>query len=339
MARSKRRMKRRKSRRRASLPRSSPVIPPGGRFAITPAIGTDGRVPKAAQPRPTESIFMHLAVLTEQEEPESEEELEILISRYMVLGRKPSFPPPTLPWHQAQELAYQGWEQRVEQKRAQSARQALEVSPDAVDGYLLLAHDAPSWEEATDLCTRAVAAAERLLGPDFLIEYKDGFWGMAITRPYMRARFALGYCLWRQEKRGEAVTHFRELIALNPNDNQGARYVLVAMLLELEEEREAQQVMAVYSGDPLCHWAYNRALVEFRWRGDQRPAQRRLRQAFRKNALVPVFLLGKKPIGSYESDIVEAGERSEAIEYQHLYGDAWTMAEGALAWLGQQFEV
>ena len=333
------RSKRRKSRRpRQPRRHPSPTIPPGVRFATTPAIGTDGRVPKAAQPKPTESMFMQLAVLTEEEEPESEEELEALISRYMVPGRKPKFPPPTRPWHQAQELAYQGWEQRSKRRRTESARRALEVSPDAVDGYLLLAHDAPSWEKATDFCAEAVAAAERLLGPDFLTEYKDGFWGVALTRPYMRARFALGYCLWRQEKRAEAVTHFRDLLALNPNDNQGARYVLVAVLLELGEEREAQQVMSRYSRDILCHWAYNRALLEFLRRGDQRRARRRLEQAFEKNPLVPVFLLSRERIRSYELDMVRAGEKGEAIEYQHLYGDAWAMTEGALAWFERQFE-
>ncbi|MFQ6101435.1 MAG: tetratricopeptide repeat protein [Anaerolineae bacterium] len=340
------RSKRRKSRKSKSYKpkqpgrRSSPAIPSGVRFAITPAIGTDGRVPKAAQPKPTEPMFLHLAVLVEEREPESKEELEALISRYMVPGQKPNFPPPTQPWHQAQDVAYQGWELKrlSERKRAKSVRQALEVSPDAVDGYLLLAHDAPSWEEATDLCTQAMAAAERLLGPDFLTEYKDDFWGMALTRPYMRARFALGYCLWRQGKREEALAHFRGLISLNQDDNQGARYVLAAILLELGEGREARQVMGSYSPDALCHWAYNRALIEFRQRGDQRRAQKLLRKAFGKNALVPVFLLGRRRIRSYELDIVEPGEEGEAIEYQHLYGGAWAMAEGALEWLEQQFE-
>ncbi len=340
MARSKRRKSRKSKSRKPRQPqqRPSPAIPPGVRFAITPAIGTDGRVPKAAQPRPTEPMFLHLAALTEDKEFESQEEFETFISQYMVPGQKPNFPPLTLLWHQGQELACQGWEQRSERKRADFARRALEVSPGAVDGYLLLAHDAPSWEEATGFCTQAVAAAERLLGPDFLTAYKGDFWGMALTRPYMRARFALGYCLWRQERREEALAHFRDLIHLNRGDNQGARYVLVAILLELGEEREAQQIMSTYSHDVLCHWACNRALIEFRRRGDQRRAQRLLRQACEKNPLVPVFLLDRKRIRSYELDMVKAGERSEAIEYQHLYGDAWAMTEGALAWLERQIE-
>lgn len=334
MARLKRRISRRVGQpRQRSAP---PLVPPGVILAITPTLGTDGRVPKAAQPKPTESSFLHIAMLVEQEQPESQDEIEALISRYMAPGRKPQFPPPVQPWHQAQEVAYGGWEERSEQKRAALARKALEISPDGVDAYLLLAHDAPSWEQAAALCVQAVAAGERLLGPNFLDEYQDGFWGLAITRPYMRARFALGYCLWRQEKYADAAMHFRDLLRMNPNDNQGARYALVAVLLETEQDREAEQVMAQYPDDVLCHWAYNRALLEFRRQGDRPQTQRRLQRALDKNSSVPVFLLGTRRVRSYELDVVEPGAEKEAIEYQHLYGDAWHKTAGALSWLACQ---
>lgn len=40
----------------------------------------------------------------------------------------------------------------------------------------------------------------------------------------MRARAALAGTLWRLGRREEAVDHQRELLRLNPNDNQGLRY-------------------------------------------------------------------------------------------------------------------
>ena len=306
------------------------------RIAVAPAIGTDKRVPKGAQPRPAESTFVHIAALAEKDEPVSEEELQALLSRYVVPGRKPRFPAPAEPWHKAQELAYQGWEKRSERGRARLARLALEKSPDAADGYLLLAHDASSWREATGLCSQGVAAAERLMEPDYLTVYEGAFWGAALTRPYMRARFALGYCLWRQGRHEEAVGHFRDLIRLNPGDNQGARYVLVAILLELEKENEAQSVMACYRDDMLSHWLYNRTLVQFRRRGGRRRTQTALRRAVDGNSLVLAFLLGNRRVSSYDLDLVEPGEASEAIEYHHLYKAAWAMTAGALDWLGEQ---
>jgi len=49
----------------------------------------------------------------------------------------------------------------------------------------------------------------------------------------MRARAALAQCLWSLGKHEEAIGHYRELLRLNPSDNQGMRYLLAASLLEL----------------------------------------------------------------------------------------------------------
>ena len=332
MAKRKRRIvrKRRGGVRRRPRP---PHAPPGVKFAITPTIGTEGRVPKAAQPRPTEPVFLNIWMVTQEREFDSAEEFEAFLSRYMMPGELPDFPEPTEPWYKAQELAYEGWAQGSPRKRAQFAHRALAISRDAVDAYLLQAHDATSWEEAVERCTQAVAAAERLLGPDPFTEYEGHFWDAAITRPYMRARFALGYALWRQGRRAEARAHFEELLRLNPGDNQGARYVLVALLLEQGEDEKARRVMDPYSPDTLCHWAYNRVLWQFRRRGDHAQTAQRLMRARSLNPFVPELLLGERRVRSWELELIEPGGESEAIEYVQLYKDAWATTPGALEWL------
>ncbi len=311
-------------------------MPPGVKIAIVPTVGTDGRVPKAAQPRPTELMFLHIWVLTQEREFDSEEELQAFLSPYMSPGEKPQFPEPTQLWHKAQDLAYQGWETKSAQKRRKIAQQVLEISADAPDGYLLLAHDAASWQEAAQLCTQAVTAAWRLMGPDPFEAYVGGgFWGAAITRPYMRARLALGYALWRQGERAEAQAHFQELLRLNPGDNQGVRYLLVAVLLEQGQDAEAERLMRRYSEDAFCFWAYNRALGYFRQRGDHPAARRQLERARARNSYVPALLLSLRPMRVGELAIVEPGGLSEAQEYRQLYYDAWAMTSGALEWLKQ----
>lgn len=325
----------RKPQKRARRPPGPYALPPGTRFATTPAIGTDGRVPKAAQPQPTEPMFLHIWRLTQEQDFDSPQELEAFLSRYMVPGQKSRFPEPTQLWHKAQDLAYEGWEKSSARQRDKIAHQALAISPDAVDAYLLQAHDAASWEEATELCAQALAAAERLLGPDPFNAYKDGFWGVAITRPYMRARFALGYTLWRQGKRAEAQAHFDDLLRLNPNDNQGVRYVLAALLFEQGKDEEVRRVTDTYAQDALSHWAYNRAFWQFRQRGDSPQAQQKLMRALSLNPYVPPLLLGQRQPRSWELQFIEPGGESEAVEYAHLYRDAWTMTPGALEWLGR----
>ena len=312
------------------------MIPPGPRVASPPVIGVGGRVPRAAQPWPTEPLFLHVYVRSELDGGfDSDEEFNSFIARMRSPDGKPDLPPATHSWHQAEDLAYKGWEEKSAPRRAQAAHQALQVSPDAVDGYLLLAHDAADWAEAEALCTQAVAAGERLMGPDAATAFRGKFWEMSITRPYMRARFALGYCLWRQDRRDEAAAQFRDLLGMNPKDNQFARYVLLAILLEMAEDREAQQVMARYAGDAMCYFGYNHALLAFRKSGDAAKSRSLLKLAFLRQPLVPTLLLRRGTPPAYDFVYVEPMAESEALEYHQLYAAAWSMTPGALDWLEQ----
>jgi hypothetical protein len=64
---------------------------------------------------------------------------------------------------------------------------------------------------------------ELALGPGF-----DGVlpWGFIDNRPYLRALFNFGLCLWRLERFDEAAALFTRVLWLNPSDNQGARMIL-----------------------------------------------------------------------------------------------------------------
>lgn len=323
-----------RKRRRQKARRGGPAQQPQGPQAVTrPVIGTAGRVPKAAQPAPTEPMFLHINRLVEKEQPGSEEELNALVSRFITPGRRPEFPEPDEPWHKAQDLAYEGWEETSARKRASVAQRALDISADTPDAYLLLAHDAEDWADAEHRCIQARDAAKRLLDP--IDDFDGEFWGVALTRPFMRATFALGYARWQQAEREDARSHFEHLMELNPRDNQGVRYPLVAIYLELDDERKARRLMDDFFKDPLCHWSYNRALWQFRRRGDHPNSRKHLDNAQSENPSVIPLLLGEERVDSWEYDMVAPGEETEALEYVQLYKNAWEMVPDALAWLKQ----
>jgi len=301
-------------------------------FAISPTIGTSGRVPKGAWPRPMESSFVQIEMLTPKEGFASEEEVQAFLEKYMQPMKKPKFPKPKELWHQAQEIAYKGWEKRTASGRRKAAQKAFAISPDAPDAYLLLAQDATSWEEALELEHKALSASEQIMGENYRTTYPE-FWGPAITRPYMRARFAIGYTLWRMGRQSEARAEFQDLLRLNSNDNQGARYVLVAIYLEAQENGQVQKIISLYSPEALSHWAYMKTLMHFRRRGDDRACRDLLHQAKRANPEIPAFLVKGLGPKSPELDYIEAGAESEAIEHVQLYRPAWQLTAGALEWL------
>jgi len=140
--------------------------------------------------------------------------------------------PPT-DLEKAQDLMWEAWDEPVPSKRIAMARRALEVSPDCADAYVLLAAEtAKNHEEALDLYQKGIAAGERALGEKAFEENVGYFWGILETRPYMRARNGLAECLQEMGRTSEAIEHFKELLRLNPMDNQGNSDVLLMCYLD-----------------------------------------------------------------------------------------------------------
>src|SRR6266508_952355 len=234
---------------------------------------------------------------------------------------------------QAQDLMYEAFEAQGG-RRVALAREALEISPDCADAYLLLAEEtASSVEEARELLEQGVAAGERALGPEPFDEDVGHFWGILETRPYMRARAALAETLWALDLREEAVEHQRELLRLNPNDNQGLRYRQAEWLLWLEHYEELDEVFAAYEDDAAAALVYTKALAAFRRQGESAATRRLLEEARKLNPHVPAYLSGRKRLPKRLPDYVGFGDDSEAVDYAAGAAALWASVPGALTWL------
>lgn len=55
-------------------------------------------------------------------------------------------------------------------------------------------------------------------------------WGLIDNRPFLRCMHGYGLCLWRLGRKPEAIRVFRDMLWLNPSDNQGARSLLEEVL-------------------------------------------------------------------------------------------------------------
>src|SRR5205823_8590382 len=167
----------------------------------------------------------------------------------------------------AQNVMYAAWEQTTSRSRIALARKALGISPLCADAYVLLAEEARSVEEARDYYAKGVEAGELALGPRRFKQCAGHFWGFLETRPYMRARAGLASTLLQLGNIDGALAHYRDMLKLNPNDNQGIRYVLAGCLLRQDNNSALKELLAAYE-DGSASWLYTRALVPFRESGD-----------------------------------------------------------------------
>lgn len=238
----------------------------------------------------------------------------------------------------AQDLMYDAWEEPSRVRRVALARKSLDISGDCADAYVLLAQEAPTAAEAEALYAAGCAAGERALGPARFSDDAGHFWGLVETRPYMRARLGLANSLYSAGRHDEAVAHYRELLRLNPGDNQGVRYLLAAALSELHRDEELSELLdgEDYRDDASAAWLYTRALVIFRREHDRPLARKALAAARRSNPHVAAYLTGARKLPRRLPDYIGFGDESEAIAYAAEYRQGWQTTQGGLAWLERE---
>ncbi|HEX9591765.1 MAG TPA: SEC-C metal-binding domain-containing protein [bacterium] len=234
----------------------------------------------------------------------------------------------------AQELIYDTFADTTSAERRAIARQALDLSPDCADAYCVLAEEADTLAEARQHYAEGVAAGERALGKEAFAEHAGEFWGRLETRPYMRARQGLADCLRAEGLLPEAIAHYRELLRLNPNDNQGVRDPLLACLLETQDATGAGEILEHYAEDWAAGWRYGRALHAFVERGGDEASRSLLAEARRYNDYLHPYLLATEPLPPSPPHY-GLGSPEEAVVFAAEQMMAWRAIPGALAWLAR----
>jgi tetratricopeptide (TPR) repeat protein len=290
----------------------------------------------ALQPPPFDQRLMERDLLAlkqtvEEKEFGSVEEINKYLEEANKSGKMPQWTPRT-PLEQAQSLIFEALE-TAGKKRLELAEQALKISPDCADAYVLLAKEkAQSLEEALSLYELGVKAGERALGKRIFEEEAGHLWGMLEARPYMRARAGLAQCLWLMGKREEAVSHYLKLLKVNRNDNQGIRYLLATSLLDMGKIDALQELLGQYD-EPTAAWLYTKALVAYVKRGDSVEARKLLKEALDHNSHVVPYLLGKKKLPGKVPERIGFGDKDEAVAYAAEFGPGWHQTGGAVDWL------
>ena len=130
-------------------------------------------------------------------------------------------------------------------------RKFIEKDPDFFDTYLALAdflYEDEEYFEADELLRTAFTRALKR------IVDKDGNWpkvmpwGFLENRHLIRAIDRWAYKLWEDDHNEYALEIFRKLLKSNPNDNVGARYEILAILLGHGQEWQEEEFSAGREG-------------------------------------------------------------------------------------------
>lgn len=213
------------------------------------------------------------------------------------------------------------------------AQKALELDPECVDAYNYLANIADSLENAMQLFKKGMTIGRQALGEDYFAENTGYFWGLHETRPYMRAKEGYARTLAISERHSEAIAEYREMLVLNPADNQGIRFLLAPLLLQQNFLHEYNELFKNYKDDASTSSLFNRTLYLYLRYGGIARTVAMLRKAIDANPYVVELLTGEKDLPDTPPEYYRMGSFEEAAIYFEESAAAWYAHEKALYWL------
>ena len=238
---------------------------------------------------------------------------------------------------EAQELVYDAWEAADADEAFNLLSQAVELDQANVDAWIGLMDFEPlEDEERIAILRKLVAMGEKNLGTNIFKEDKGHFWGLLETRPYMRARSQLALHLMELGRFEESIAEHEGMLELNPNDNQGVRYGLMACYLAVSRLDGARRLFKQYNErkySAVWDWAY---VLERFLSGEMKEAEKALQAARKQNPHVQAYFLEHRKPPKSMPDSYSIGSREEAIIAWDILRHAWKKHPDAQVWLKAQ---
>ena len=182
------------------------------------------------------------------------------------------------------------------------------------------------WEKAVELGKKAF--------PENFEAGKDKIrWSILNNRPFLRCLHAYGLSLLEKGKKDEALSIFKELILLNPEDNLGVRIIIVNLLFSFNQPEKVLKICSSYPDDITPEILYGKPLALFQI-GRKKEATKHLKKAITTLPLVAKELLKKKhKKPKIYPDRVTIGGKDEAYLYWLENKEFWEKTEGSIEWL------
>lgn len=198
----------------------------------------------------------------------------------------------------------------------------IKREPDFIDfhahlSFVYLEQGKP--KKALDAALAGLATGNRLIPEDFSGTIE---WGDLENRPYLRSLQAAMLAYVRLRRHKDAVLIIDKMLAYNPNDHQGCRYLLGSELLRAGDKKRAETILDEHKDEypPCC---YELALLHI-LNNDWVKAATALRHGFNTNSYIGEMLCGNfqpQPLAIWHGS--NFAEPEMADDYMEMYGELW----------------
>jgi tetratricopeptide (TPR) repeat protein len=212
--------------------------------------------------------------------------------------------------------------------------EVIDLDPAHIDAHLarLAFLDLEPEQEITLLQPLTQLAAKRL-GRQTFKDCQGSFWVIGETRPFMRVKQHLAICYQELGQIDKALAEWEEMLKLNPIDNQGARYELLPIYLQLGRIDESQQLLDDFGeldSSVIFSWCQ---VLWFFVLDDLEVAISAAERAERQNPHMRSYLIGTKRIPKNPPGSYEPGSLEEAKCFAAPLVAAWKAHPKSRKWL------
>lgn len=281
---------------------------------------------------PIPDEFHHIIQkMIDQHQPKNEEELNKILQS--MVGKKiDDFKMPVeTEEEKARELIYEAYNLASDKGRRRALK-AIKIFPDCIEAYEYLGSTYSYYHKSAEHFAKGVEVGRRIFGGDFLKENKGYFYGLTETRSFMRCLGNLAECYYSPGATPKAIEIWKEMLELNPDDNQGIRYNLASAFLEKKIFEDFEKLIKQFNDDGSIMFDFPKALYKFIQLGDCKKSRVALDIATSGNKYVLPMLLETYPPEEY-ADSYMMGSKEEAISYLHFGWRSWGWNSGAKDWL------
>jgi tetratricopeptide (TPR) repeat protein len=224
----------------------------------------------------------------------------------------------------AQSIAYDAYEKSGSERYVLCAN-ALILDPHCADAVNILAEKETKAEKKIELLEKAVEYAEK----DVKLHAEEdmNFWMYVRTRPYMRVTLNLAIALKEAGQYEKAASHMEHLIQLNREDNQGVRYELLPILIELGKRKQVERIMANYEEES-AYQAYMEFFLAMKY--NRNKVQDLADSAVNLNPYPMAYILGFDPLPEEMPTTFAPGSEEEGIIIAKQTKILWKNSEHAL---------
>lgn len=157
------------------------------------------------------------------------------------------------PLDDAYEILEEAQYARNEKEAIKLAKKAYETSSECFDAILFQCDLEENGIKRMKLLDEGLEYEKnRLIKEKYFAKENIGhFYGIFETRPYIRGLVIKAEYLLEEGKLRQASNICKEVLRLNPNDNLGSRYLLMAIFAVLEEEKDMLELYEEYPEENL----------------------------------------------------------------------------------------